>query len=334
MIAGGLGTRLRPLTYTHPKPLIPLLNRPMILHILDRLPREVDHIILPVNYMLDRMREFFHETDVGRNVNVIEERRPLGTGGALKNLEHILESRFLVFNGDVICSINVNELLWKHEKSGGIATIALWEVDDPSTFGAVDIREKDRIVKFVEKPKPGEEPSNLINAGVYVFNREVLKYIQKGKKVSIEKEVFPKLIRKGVYGHRFEGYWADAGTRKNYLRSLKMMLASMGNSINRSVKIEEGAEVQNPVFMGSGCVVRGVVGPNSSLGKECVIDKSAVIDSALFDRVEVHKDAIVRGSIVGQDADIRKGAIVLNTIIGDRGIVKAGEKVGSARVRQ
>ncbi len=334
MIAGGLGTRLRPLTYTRPKPLIPLMNKPMILHILDRLPREVDGIILPVNYMLEKMQKFFRETDVGRNVSIIEEKRPLGTGGALKNLEHLLENRFLVFNGDVVCSINVNELLWKHEKCGGIATIALWEVDDPSAFGAVDIREKDRIMKFVEKPKAGEEPSNLINAGVYVFNREVLNYIPKGKKVSIEKEVFPKLTRKGIYGHRFEGYWADAGTRMNYLRSLKMMLASTGTSINRSVKIEEGAEIEKPVFIGSGCVVKGVVGPNSSLGVDCVINKSAVIDSALFDRVEMHKDAIVRGSIVGQDAEIGSRAIVLNTIIGDGGIVKAGEKVGSERVRR
>src|SRR4030067_3479241 len=161
IIAGGLGTRLRPLTYTRPTPLIPILNKPMILHVLDRLPREIDDVIVPVNYMLDRMEDFFRLNDVGRNVRIVEEKRPLGTGGALKNIESLLEDRFLVFNGDVICTVDVNDMVRRHQENGGVATIALWEVEDPSSFGAVELRQNDRIAEFVEKAKEGENPPEL-----------------------------------------------------------------------------------------------------------------------------------------------------------------------------
>jgi len=319
---------LRPLTYTRPKPLIPLLNKPMILHVLDRLPREIDDVIVPVNYMLDRMEDFFRQNDVGRNVRIVEEKRPLGTGGALKNIESLLEDRFLVFNGDVICTVDVSDMVRRHQENGGVATIALWEVEDPSSFGAVELRQNDRIAKFVEKPKEGESPSKLINAGVYVFEREVLECVPGGKQVSMEREVFPKLVRRGFFGYRFEGYWADAGTLRHYIRAMKMLLMSGGTSINRSVKIETGAKVEKPVDIGRGCIVQGTVGPNVSLGTECVVDQGTVTDSALFDRVAVHKDAVVRGSIVGEGCRIGPRARISDSIVGDGVTVKADRVIG------
>ena len=323
IIAGGLGTRMRPLTFTRPKPLIPLLNREMILHVLDRLPREIDDVILPVNYMIDRMRQFFMENDVGRRVQIVEEKTPLGTGGALKNVENLLGTRFLVFNGDVISSINVDEMVKRHEDSGGIATLAVWEVEDPSAFGALDLREGGRIARFVEKPKEGEAPSKLINAGVYVFERDVLRFIPDGKQVSMEREVFPKLIRKGLYGYRFEGYWADAGTLKNYIRAMKMLLTSRGSEINLSVQIKEGAKVEKPVNIGPGCTVDGSIGPNVSLGSECEIHRATIADSARFDGVTVQKDAVIKNSIIGSGCRIGPRASLTDCMIEDGVSIKA-----------
>jgi mannose-1-phosphate guanylyltransferase len=325
VIAGGLGTRMRPLTYTRPKPLIPLLNKEMILHVLDRLPREIIDVILPVNYMVDRMQQFFKENDVGRDVRIVEEKTPLGTGGALKNVEQLLGDEFLVFNGDVISSINVTDMVRQHEKYAGIATIAVWEVENPSSFGAVDLRQGNRITRFVEKPRGNEAPSKLINAGVYVLERETLKFIPGGKQVSIEREVFPKLIRKGLYGYRFEGYWADAGTLKNYIRAMKMLLTSRGGDINLSARIGEESKIEKPVDIGPRCEVNASIGPNVSLGAECEIRQATVVDSALFDNVMVHKDANIEGSIIGSGCRIGPRASVKESIIGDGVSVKADQ---------
>ena len=333
VIAGGLGTRLRPLTYTRPKPLIPLLNRAMVLHVLDRLPREVDEVILPVNYMLDRIREFFEENDVGRPVRIVEEPTPLGTGGALKNVEPLIKGRFLVFNGDVISSVNVSDMIEHHEKSGGIATIALWEVEDPSAFGAVDLRQDSRIARFVEKPEKGKAPSGLINAGVYVFERDILSFIPGGRQVSMEREVFPKLTRRGLYGYKFEGYWADAGTLKNYLRVMKMLLASEGTSVNRSAKIGGTARIEKPVFIGRGCAIEGTVGPNASLGTGCRIEGGTVVNSALLDDVVVHRDAAVVDSIVGEGCRIGPRSSITGSIVGDGVTVKADRVMRRGQVK-
>ena len=330
IIAGGLGTRLRPLTYTCPKPLIPLLNREMVLHVLDRLPRDVEDVILPVNYMVDKMQDFFRENDVGKNVAVVEEKTPLGTGGALKNIEEYLGERFLVFNGDVISSINIGDMLRLHRNMGGVGTLALWEVDDPSAFGSVKLGKDGRVTRFVEKPTKGKAPSNLINAGVYVLEREVLDFIPGGKPVSIEREVFPKLLKMGLNGFRFEGYWADAGTLHNYLRSMKLLLSASGSSINRSATIEEGATVQKPVALGPRCRVNGIVGPNASLGADCVINGGKVEDSALLSKVIVRKGAVVLRSIVGEGCMIEAGASVVDTILGEKTVVKAGRKAAMA----
>lgn len=333
IIAGGLGTRLRPLTYSRPKPLIPLLNKPMILHVLDRLPREIDDIVLPVSYMVDRMRDFFRQNDVGRNVTIVEEKEPLGTGGAVKNVEALLRDRFLVFNGDVISSINVRDLVTRHEQCGGVATIALWEVDDPSAFGTVELRNGDRISRFVEKPKAGEAPSKMINAGAYVFERDVLKFIPAKKQVSMEREVFPKLIRRGMYGHRFEGYWADAGTLKNYIRAMKMLLASEGTSVNRSAVITEGANAMRPLFIGARCKISGTIGPSVTFGNDCSVNGATVSDSALFDGVSVNSNATIRESVIGDGCKIGARASVSNAMVGDGVTVKADQVVGEERVK-
>src|SRR5436309_2693214 len=212
IIAGGLGRRLRPLTLSRPKTLIPLVDRPMVVHLLDALPATCEEVLIAVNYRFDQVRDFFRDRDFHREIRVIDEPVPLGTGGALKNLERHIHGPFAVYNGDVVDTLDFDGLVRAHRKGRGIGTIAVWPVDDPSAFGAVEIT-KDRIVRFVEKPAKGETASRVVNAGQYVFEPRVFDFIEAGHPVSLEREVFPRLIKEGLTPYRFDGWWRDAPLR-------------------------------------------------------------------------------------------------------------------------
>src|SRR2546426_454041 len=192
IVAGGLGARPPAPTFNRPKGPGPLLNRPQVLHILDRLPESVDEVFVAVNYMFDRVRDFLAEAGLGRTVRVIEEPTPLGTAGAVKRLGDRIEGTFAVYNGDVIDSLDFGAFFGFHRKRGALATIALYEVEDPRAFGVVAM-EGTRITRFVDKPAPGEEPSHLVSAGHYLFEPEVLDEIVPERPVSMETEVFPVL---------------------------------------------------------------------------------------------------------------------------------------------
>ncbi|MFA7342576.1 MAG: nucleotidyltransferase family protein, partial [Candidatus Methanomethylophilaceae archaeon] len=161
ILAGGFGTRLRPLTNYIAKPLIPLLGMPLVMHIIDSMPSSVDHVIMAVNYRKQDLEDYFQTHDVGVEVTMVEESEPLGTGGALRNLQDHIDDTFLMFNGDVVCSLDQLSMLRHHESKGGMATISLWQVEDPRAFGVVELQQDGRITQFQEKPAPGEEVSNL-----------------------------------------------------------------------------------------------------------------------------------------------------------------------------
>ncbi len=225
ILAGGLGTRLRPLTYTTPKPLLPIMNEPMVVRLINTLPGNVDKVVLAVSYMTDRLQAYFDAHDVGREVVLVEEKEPLGTGGAVKNVEKEIDDTFLVFNGDVISSIDLDGIVDFHKNKGGLGTISMWEVEDPTRFGIIGTDEDDRITRFFEKPKPEEVFSHWINAGVYILEPEVLDSMEPGTVISIEREIFPPLAEKGsLYGFKFRGYWLDAGTPQAYLQSHRVLL--------------------------------------------------------------------------------------------------------------
>lgn len=168
------------------------------MHIIDSLPKEVDSVILAVSYMRDKLEEYFKENDVGRTIILVSEEEPLGTGGAIKNVSRYLDDTFIVMNGDVVCSLDISDMLKFHKTHGGIGSMSLWTVDDPSAFGVVGCKDS-KIMTFQEKPKREEALSNLINAGTYIFEKEIFDYIPDGV-VSIEKQVFPKILDKGMYG--------------------------------------------------------------------------------------------------------------------------------------
>lgn len=331
-MAGGLGTRLRPLTYVRPKALLPLLNKPMLLHLLDRMPSAVDEVLIAANYKVGQLRDFLRTHDFGRPVTIIKEAKALGTGGAIKNLEDRLSGTFLAFNGDIICSLAVAELLDAHRHFGGVGTIALWEVDDPGAFGVVAMK-GDRITTFVEKPPPGTEPSRMVNAGVYVLEPEALGPVK--TVASLERDVFPGLVRKGLYGFPFSGYWSDVGTRENFLNATSILLRDQGGEVNMRASMGTTATLLKPVAVSAGAIVHGKIGPSVVLGRDCTIGEEArVRDSVLFDRVVVGERAQITGSLVGDGCKIGSRAKVADAILEDGAVVPADGDVRGKGVRR
>ncbi len=332
LIAGGLGTRLRPLTLTRPKVLVPLLNRPLVLHVLDRLPAFVEEVLIAANYRTAQLREFFAREDVGKRVEIVREKRPLGTGGCLKNLQDRLSGTFLAFNADVISSLAVADLVAAHRRNGGIGTIALWEVEDPSAFGIVGMK-GDRIAKFVEKPARDEAPSSLANAGAYVFEPEILAAIPDGP-ASLERDVFPKVLRRGLFGFRFSGYWSDVGTLENFLRATEILLREQGSEVSHRVHLAPTATPVKPLAVAAGTTIEGRVGPGVVIGRDGRIGRARVRRSVLFDRVTIGDDASITGSILGDGCEVGPRAVVEGSILADGASVAADEEVIGRRVRR
>lgn len=222
ILCGGLGTRLRPLTYVLPKPLLPLGTKPILeLQIRFLHQNNLSHIVLATGYMREMIWKYFTTADLENfdvSLEYIIEKKALGTGGGIKNAKDTLDSTFLVLNGDILLdSLDVSELIHFHKHHDGIGTILLRKVRDPSRYGVVQLTENNKIADFIEKPKGME--NEFINAGWYVFEPEVFKYIPEGK-ASIEKDVFPNLANEGkLYGYSFDGYWKDIGVLEDYMNA-------------------------------------------------------------------------------------------------------------------
>ncbi|MFQ6012539.1 MAG: sugar phosphate nucleotidyltransferase [Thermoplasmata archaeon] len=331
ILAGGLGTRLRPITYARPKALVPLLNRPMVLHVLDALPPAVDEVLLAASYMIEALEAFFAARTGGPKVTLVEEREPLGTGGALRNLEGALHGTFIALNGDVISSVDLERLVAFHRARGGIGTLALWDVADPEAYGIVGVEEDGRIERFLEKPSPDAVFSHWINAGAYVFEEGILSMIPPGRPVSLEREVFPAVLPEGLYGLPFQGYWSDAGTLEQYLEATRLLLDRRGVAGGERQALD--TEVIPPVSIAPSAVVAGgTVGPYVSLGGGCRITGAHLSRSVLLDEVVVEAGAAVVDSLIGVGATIGKDALVRGCIIGDGASVRVGSQRVAERV--
>jgi mannose-1-phosphate guanylyltransferase len=322
ILAGGFGTRMRPLTLHRPKPLLPLMNEPMLDRLVRSMPGEVDRVVLAVNYMADAIRAHLGEVDLGVRVEVVEEAEPLGTGGAFRNAlgDRLGDEVFLGMNGDVVASLDLGGMLRAHDAHGGAGTIALWPVDDPSAFGVVETGADGRILSFQEKPPRGQERSNLINAGAYVLRADLLGSIEKGKAASIERDIFPRVLDRGLYGHRFGGFWLDAGTPQAYLQAHRELLWRRMPRRPRSLEAPRTARVLRPclfgrgVRLGAGCEV----GPYAVLGDGCTVAQGAhVTDSVLLPRAGVGTRASVVRCILGEGSSVVDGGRVEDAIVED-----------------
>ncbi len=330
VLAGGAGTRLRPLTESVAKPALPLAGRPHIAYVIDWLAGHgVDDVVVSCGHAADAVRKALRDFD-GPSIRFAEEPDPRGTAGAIRYAQEQLGERFFVINGDVLCDLDLSALAAHHERAGAIATIALYPVDDPSAYGLVRRREGGEITAFLEKPEPAESDTDEINAGAYLLERAMLDEVPPGREVSIEREVFPKLIGPGLHGVRLDGYWLDIGTPERFLQAnwdiLERRVATVvGERVGaEGVLVADGVDrddavIEGPALVGTGAVLEtgAQVGPRAGVGPGCQIGAGAAIEgSVLLERCVLGAGSRVEGAIlagaveVDQEAKIDPGAVI------------------------
>ncbi len=325
ILAGGFATRLRPLSCTRPKMLFPVANKPLIDWTLESLSRcGVETVVMAVNYMAEAIARYLGPTKYDLGIIYSREERPLDTAGPIKRAEeHLRDGPFLVLNGDVISDVDYRELLNYHRRRGGLATITLIEVPDPSRYGAVELDGEGRILRFVEKPEPGRAPSNYINAGIYVFEPEILDYIPAGRPVSTEREIFPKLAGEGLlYGYKASALWVDIGVPEDYLRANSLLLERMGGvQMGDDVEVDETAKLLPPTSIGRGVHIGGdsVIGPHTSIADDVVIGRGCRIEnSIIFPGATIGDYSSIKNAIIGENATLERWVKVeTGSLIGD-----------------
>jgi mannose-1-phosphate guanylyltransferase len=344
ILAGGEGTRLRPLTSTMPKPVVPLVGRPFIAYMLEWLRGHgVDEAILSCGFMADGVRAVLGDgAGVGVSLRYVEEPRPLGTGGALRFAGDLLGERFFMLNGDVLTDIDLTAQLRQHEQTGARATLALIPVEDPSAYGLVRRDADLSVCEFVEKPSPDEIDTNLVNAGAYILEHDVLdEMAPPGTRFSIERDVFPALVGKGLFGCEASGYWLDIGTPQRYLQAtfdilegevateVGRRLAAAGGALrDGAVEDGENAEVAGtvhaPALVGPGCrlALGAILGGRTVLGRGVTVARGAHIESSvLLDACQVGEGTRISSAIIGPGVSIGAHCRL-------EGGVVVGEKVG------
>jgi mannose-1-phosphate guanylyltransferase len=325
ILAGGEGTRLRPLTSTIPKPVVPLVDRPFIAYMIEWLRRHgVDDVILACGFMAAGVRAVLGDgAALGVRLRYVEEPHPLGTGGALKYAQDLLDERFLMLNGDVLTDIDLSAQLEQHERTGALATLALVAVEDPSAYGLVRLADDRAVTEFLEKPEASELDTNLINAGAYVLSRDVLDEMPSaGTNVSIERDVFPRLVGRGLFGYPADGYWLDIGTPERYLQGTFDILSGAVETAVQAggdgVLVLDGCEVAPGATVGP----RAVLGPGVTVGEGAVIERSVVLEGARVGASSRLKDAILAPHArVGEDCQIELA------VLGEGVVVEPGSKL-------
>ncbi|MGI0053240.1 MAG: sugar phosphate nucleotidyltransferase [Thermoplasmata archaeon] len=315
VLVGGFGTRLRPITYDIPKQLIPLAGRPLLYHVLDLLPADIEEVVFASGYKAEVLDAYLRAHPLRWPVRCVPESEPLGTGGGMRNAGAGLSDPFLVLNSDVVAEISVPGLIAVHADRGGVGTMALCEVEDPRPYGVAALGVADRIDRFVEKPSLEAAPSRWINAGLSIWRRELLDRIPAGRSVSWEKEVVPGLLAEGVYGFRMHGFWEDAGTPERILHAQRLLFdAGRGGPGTRPV----GARGEGPVFAGSRVrAAEAVLGPYVHLADGVEVGAGArVSDSILMDGVTIGASASVTGSVVGPGFAVPEGAMIRGQVLG------------------
>ena len=299
ILVGGFGTRLRPLTYTIPKPLLPLANIPMVERMITNLPEAFDTAILAVNYGLDEMKKYFDGKNIEKKVIIVPEEKPLGTGGAMRNCFDYVTGTTAVFNGDVVSSINLEKMLQQHIETKAKGTLALWEVGNPSRFGVVELKNGE-ILQFQEKPEKGTELSNLINAGTYLLEPEILEMIPQNQKISIERDIYPKVAGKGLHGFPFEGYFIDSGTPISYLEANFKSIGKNGTASHTGANIRGNSIIHERAKL-QDCII----GPNAIIGPNVEMEKCVIRDSVILDNVNGY-GGIIKNCIIGPNISFKE----------------------------
>ncbi|MEV5569828.1 mannose-1-phosphate guanyltransferase [Spirillospora sp. NPDC052269] len=344
VMAGGEGTRLRPMTANQPKPLLPLVNRPIMEHVLRLLKRHgFDETVVTVQFLAALIRNYFGDgEELGMRLSYATEEVPLGTAGSVKNAEEALrDDRFLVISGDALTDIDLTDMVRFHEENGALVTIGLKRVPNPLEFGIIIVDERGRVRRFLEKPTWGQVFSDTVNTGIYVMEPEVLDHVAAGESVDWSGDVFPRLLAEGapLLGYVADCYWEDVGTHESYLKAQADMLSGLvdlpvdGFEVSPGVFVAEGAEVdaeavlKGPLYIGDYAKVEAGVELRefTVLGSNVVVKEGAFLHRAVVnDNVFVGPAAHLRGCVIGKNTDIMAGARVEEgAVIGDECVIEA-----------
>jgi mannose-1-phosphate guanylyltransferase len=341
LLAGGKGTRLRPLTVHTPKPIVPIFNRPFLYYQIDILRQvpEIDEAILSLNYQPRRIEEIFGEGEgLGLRLRYVVEPIPLGTGGAVRYAGDQLKESVIVFNGDVLTQVDLRAVLRLHRERKAKATIVLTPVDNPRAYGLVETDADGNVVRFLEKPGEDEITCNTINAGIYVLEPDTFDRIPKDTAWSIERSFFPSLIERGetFVAYVNNGYWIDIGTPAKYMQVHRDIMdgryaappfagSTEATHIANGARVEDGVELHGPCFVDEGSVVKtgARLLPYSVLGRHTHVDEAAVIDgSIVWPNGWIGREALVRGSILGRNCHIGRNALLERALVlGDKTVV-------------
>ena len=352
ILVGGEGTRLRPLTYATPKPMVPLFGVPFLERSISRLrDAGVREVILAAGYLPEALVDHFGDgSRFGISVTYVVEESPLGTAGALRNVADRIDGAFFVLNGDVLTSLDLRSMLAYHRHKGGDGVLHAIRVEDPSAFGCIVHDGAGRIIRFVEKPPRAEAPTDEINAGTYLLERRVLDGIPTGRSVSIERETFPALIAAGgaLYAFTTDDYWLDVGRPQQYVQAHgdvldgKLALPVAAGATRGSMWIVGGpgmpSNVRPPSFVGAGVTIdeSASIGPYTVLGDGCSVGAGAEIrGSILWDGVAIGAGARVTDSILASNVHVGRGAVVSSgAVIGHDVAIAPGRVLeANARVR-
>src|SRR5262245_32500122 len=337
LLAGGQGTRLRPLTLHTPKPVVPIFNRPFLHYQIDLLRQipEIDEVILSLNYKPDLIEAVIGDgAGTGVRVRYVVEPAPLGTGGAVKYAAQGVTDTIIVFNGDVLTQIDLAAVLRRHRESGAKATIVLTPVDNPSAYGLVETDARGHVTRFLEKPSPAEITTNHITAGIYVLEPETFDRIPDGVAWSIERKFFPSFVERGetFVAYVYEGYWIDIGTPEKYVQVHRDIMDGrfeaapfVGANGARQVvmpgaQVAEGAVLDGPCFLDDDVVIEtgARIGPYAVLGRGSrAAAQSAVATSIVWPGCSLDAESAVTGSLLGRRCRIGQNATLEDAVLGD-----------------
>ncbi len=342
VMAGGEGSRLRPLTCGRPKPMVPVLNRPVMQYIVDLLKKHgFTEIAVTLQYQPQAIKDYFGSgTEWGVSFRYFVEETPLGTAGSVKNAASFLDETFLVISGDALTDLDLSMAVKFHKEHGALATLVLTRVECPLEYGVVITESDGRIKRFLEKPGWSEVFSDTVNTGIYVLEPEVLDYFAPGQMFDFSQDLFPLLLRenKPLYGVVLSGYWCDIGSIGQYMEahcdvlagrvnlSLPGKEAAPGIRVEEGAVISEAAQIRGPVFIGANCQIGpgAKIEPYTVLGSGCLIGENASIKrSVLWNNVYVGKNAALRGAVVGSRVQVQAGAgIYEGAVVGDDSIIR------------
>jgi len=347
VLAGGYGTRLRPLTYSRPKSMLPIGSKPVLQYIVESVAQlGSDEIIVTTNYLQEQIKDYFGDgSRFGVKLRYPKEDKPLGTAGSVKNAEKFLDETFAVIQGDNITDINIKAQLAFHRRKKALATLAVIGVEQPWKYGVVNLGKGDRVISFEEKPSPEKCQSNLVNTGLYVLEPDVLDMIPRDMPFDFAKDVFPRILdmKKPLYGYRARGFWTDVGNVEGFLEASEWLLRKLSHSISPTADIaqatikgtvsigdetilEKGVRIQGPVYIEDSCTIHkdARLEPGTMVKRGVSIGSLSTLSGALvFDSTNIHSKVILNRCILDENCEVGS-----NTKIDPSAIIGAGCKIG------